>query len=227
MKLIVIIPAYNEERTIGSVIKSIPEVNGRISKTEVIVVDDGSKDKTKEIAEKNGALVLSHRVNLGKGAALKTGCDAAIMKNADIIVILDSDGQHDPSEIPPLLEKLKENDIVFSRRIKRENMPLFAKIGNFGLKFFTRLLFNVNVNDPQSGFRAFTKECYEKIRWNTTGYSVENEIIARVGINKLKYSEILIKTIYKDKYKGTTLLDGFKILVDMIILRLTLRKWYQ
>lgn len=221
MKVFIVIPAYNEEKNVKDVALKCKKY------ADVIVVDDGSKDNTYLEAEKANVLVLRHRVNLGKGAALKTGCDAAVIKNADAIIILDSDGQHDPDEIPLFIKELKNNDIVFSRRVKREDMPLFAKIGNFGLKFFTRLLFNANINDPQSGFRAFTKECYEKIRWNTTGYSAENEIIARVGIHKLRYSQIPIKTIYHDKYKGTTLLDGVKILLDMFILRLTLRKWYQ
>ena len=221
MKKIIVIPAYNEEKTIFDVVSKCKKYG------DVIVVDDGSKDNTYLEAEKANVLVLKHRVNLGKGATLKTGCDAALMKNADVIIIIDSDGQHDPDEIPFFYTNLKENDIVFSRRIKRDEMPLFAKVGNTGLKFITNLLFKVKLEDPQSGFRAFTKNCYDKIRWNTTGYSVENEIIARVGINDLKYSQIPIKTIYKDRYKGTTLLDGVKILIDMFVLKLTLRKWYQ
>lgn len=221
MKKIIVIPAYNEENNVKDVALRCKKYG------EVIVVDDGSKDNTSLEAEKTGVLVLKHRVNLGKGAALKTGCDAALMRNADVIVIIDSDGQHDPDEIPFFYTTLEENDIVFSRRIKRKEMPLFAKVGNTGLRFVTSLLFKVRLEDPQSGFRAFTKDCYEKIRWNTTGYSVENEIIARVGINNLKHSQIPIKTIYKDRYKGTTLFDGVKILIDMFVLKLTLKKWYQ
>ena len=220
MKLIVIIPAYNEEKNIGSVIKKCKAYSN-----EIIVIDDGSKDNTFKVAEKEGALVLRHRINLGKGAALKTGCDAALLKKTESIVILDSDGQHDPDEVPSFLEKLRDNDIVFSRRVKRDNMPFVAKIGNDFFSFVSRTLFGVKLNDPQSGFRAFTSDCYRKIRWDSSGYSVENEIIAKVGVKKLKYVEIPIKTIYKDNYKGTTVIDGISILFDMVMLKLVSRKW--
>jgi len=216
MKTVIVIPAFNEEKTIGEVVSKAKKYGS------VIVVDDGSSDRTLEIAEKREAVVLHHKVNLGKGAALKTGCDAAILKKAENIIIMDSDGQHDADEIPLFLEELKENKIVFSKRVKREDMPLFAKIGNEGLKFVSNLLFNVKINDPQSGFRAFTNNCYSKIRWNVSGYSVENEIIARVSAKKIKYSEIPIKTIYHNDYKGTGIFDGLGIFFDMLIWRLTI-----
>lgn len=108
MKLVVIIPAYNEERTIGDVIKSIPNVNERISKTEVIVVNDGSKDRTKEVAEENGARVVSHSSNKGVGMAFRTGIEEALKRKADIIVNVDADGQFNPSDIPKLIGDVNE-----------------------------------------------------------------------------------------------------------------------
>ena len=215
MKLVVIIPAYNEEKTISRVIKGAKKYVD-----EVIVVDDNSKDNTYLEAKKAGAIALKHQVNLGKGATLKTGCEAALLRKADVFVILDGDGQHDPDEIPLFLEKLKEFDMVFSKRIERQNMPLFAKVGNTFFSFITRILFGINISDPQSGYRAFTKNCYKKITWTTSGYSVENEMIARISAKKIKYTEIPIKTIYHEKYKGTTIVDGISIFVNILMLRL-------
>ena len=97
MKLIVIIPAYNEERTIKEVISKIPRVNKRISQTEVIVVDDGSKDKTKEEAKEAGAIVVSHIGNKGVGVAFRTGIEEALKRKADVIVNIDGDGQFNPN----------------------------------------------------------------------------------------------------------------------------------
>src|SRR3989338_1885753 len=95
-----VIPAYNEETNIASIIKKTKNYTD-----EVVVVDDGSKDNTKEFAEKSGAIVLRHVVNLGKGAALKTGCDYAVIKNAKFIIALDADAQHNPDDIPRFIEK--------------------------------------------------------------------------------------------------------------------------
>jgi len=220
MKTIIVIPAYNEELRVGHVVSLCKKYA-----ENVIVVDDGSKDKTYLEAEKNGAIAVRHRVNLGKGAALKTGCDLAILKGADKIIALDADGQHDPGEIPDFISKLKYNDIVFSKRTKRWKMPLVAKIGNDFFSFLSNLLFGIKLRDVQSGYRAFTKDCYKKIRWDLSGYSVENEIIAKVGVKKLKYAEIPIKTIYNDNYKGTTVIDGITILIDMLMLKVMSRKW--
>jgi len=183
MKTVIVIPAYNEALRISPVITMCQKYG------EVIVVDDGSKDDTYDVASKTSALVLKHRVNLGKGAALKTGCDAALLLKADNIVVIDSDGQHDPDEIPSFIRRLKYNDIVFSKRIKRYKMPLVAKLGNDLFSFISKLLFKLDLRDPQSGYRAFTSSCYEKIRWDSSGYSVENEIIAKVGAKKIRWTK--------------------------------------
>ena len=117
-KIWAVIPAYNEEKNIGSIIK---ETKRHINK--IIVVDDGSKDNTSKAAKESNVPVLRHIVNLGKGAALKTGCDFVIKNNAKIIIVLDADAQHDPKEIPKFLENIKNNDIVFGYRKLNKNMP--------------------------------------------------------------------------------------------------------
>jgi glycosyltransferase involved in cell wall biosynthesis len=216
-KLWIIIPAYNESRNIQVVLEKVKKYCQNI-----VVVDDGSKDNAFEIAKKEGVIALQHMVNMGKGAALKTGCDFAVEKGADILIAIDSDGQHDPAEIPNFLEALKDKDIVFGCRKLNQKMPLLFRYGNFFINKSTEILFGLKLHDTQSGYRAFTKATYQKIRWKACDYSVESEMIARVGKHHLKYAEIPIETIYADKYKGTTIIDGFKIVFNMIVWRIGL-----
>jgi len=214
-KIFVVIPAYNEEKHINKVIKETKKYVDN-----VIVVDDGSKDRTKEAAKKSNAIVLRHLVNLGKGAALKTGCDYAVKNNAGIIIALDADAQHDPKEIPKFLESLKKYDIVLAYRKLNKNMPIVLKFGNHVINKTIKLLYGPKIKDSQCGYRAFTAKAYKKIRWKASDYSMESEIIAKMGKYKLSYCEIPIDTIYSDKYKGTTILDGIKIVFDLLLWRL-------
>jgi len=210
-KIWAVIPAYNEGKNIASIVKKTKKYVDN-----VLVVDDGSKDKTKEIAEKSGAFVLRHIINVGKGSALKTGCDYAIRKGAKFIVALDADAQHDPEDIPRFAKKLRKYDIVFSYRRVSRKMPFVLRFGNWFISGIVRFLYGVNLNDTQCGFRAFSKEAYKKIRWSASDYSMESEMVARVGKQRLKYVQIPIETIYSDKYKGTTVIDGIKIVLSML-----------
>lgn len=216
MRPTVVIPAHNEAKTISKVVKEAKKY------AKVIVVDDGSVDKTFKQAKKAGAVVLRHIINLGKGAALKTGFDYAVARGAKKIVMLDSDCQHDPHDIPRFVGKLDRYDIVFGYRDNRENMPLVIRIGNWGLTQITRILFKIRLNDTQIGYRAMTADAYGKIRWKSTGFDADNEMIANTGEKRLKYTEIPIKTIYLDRYKGTTVIDGLKIGLKMALIKV---KW--
>ena len=205
-----VIPAYNEVNDIISIIKKSKKYVDN-----VLVVNDGSSDKTKEISEKAGAIVISHIVNLGKGAALKTGCDFAVKKGAKFIIALDADAQHNPDNIPRFIEKLKKYDIVFSYRKKSRKMPFVLRFGNWFVSNVVKALYGIRLNDTQCGFRVFSSAAYKKIRWNASDYSMESEMIARAGKQRLKYVQIPIETIYSDKYKGTTVIDGIKIVLNM------------
>ena len=211
-----VIAAYNEEKHVGSVVRKTKKFCRNI-----VVVDDGSKDATSKEAEKSGATVLRHIINLGKGAAMKTGCDYAVKKGAKMLVLLDADGQHEPKEIPMFLNALEGNDIVYGYRKMRRHMPLILKIGNKSIGLFTRLLFRESLKDTQCGYRALTSRAYKKVRWKSSNYSMESEMIANAGKHRLKYDEVPIATIYSDKYKGTTVIDGVKIVMNMIFWRLT------
>ncbi len=209
-KIWAVIPAYNEGKNIRNIIKKTKKYVDK-----VIVIDDGSKDNTSEIAEKSGAIVLKHIINLGKGAALKTGCDYAA-KNAKFIIVLDADAQHSPEDLPRFIEKLSKYDIVFGYRKLSSKMPLILRFGNWFISNVVGILYNLRLNDTQSGFRAFSREAYRKIRWNASDYSMESEMISKVGKQRLKYVQIPIQTIYSDKYKGTTVIDGIKIVLNMV-----------
>ena len=213
-----VVPAHNEQDNISKIVKKAAKYVDK-----VLVVDDGSRDKTKEAARKSRAIVLRHIINLGKGATLKTGCDYAIKNGATHIIVLDADAQHNPDDIPRFIEKLEKCDIVFSFRKLSGRMPLVLRFGNWVISRIVAMLFKLSLKDTQSGFRAFTSEAYKRIRWSATDYSMESEMIAKAGKQKLKYVQIPIQTVYTDKYKGTTVLDGIKIVFNMLLWKLIRR----
>jgi glycosyltransferase involved in cell wall biosynthesis len=218
MKVVIVIPCYNEEKRIQGVIKRI---NNLELENKIIVADDGSADNSCQIVKNNfkDVLLLEHGINLGKGAALKTGCEAAVKLGADIIVLIDADGQHSPEVIPEMVKKLeKENfDIIFgARKMDINKMPAVFYLGNKFLTRLTNLLSGASISDSQCGFKAFRASVYDKLIWESSDYSVETEMIVNTKKNKLKYGEIFIETIYNDNYKGTTPFDGIKVLINLI-----------
>ena len=210
-RIIAIIPAYNEEKHIASVIHETKK-----HADEVIVVDDGSSDSTSNVS-REASFILKHAINMGKGLALKTGIEFALKRNPELVVTIDADAQHDPSEIPKLINKLKEDkaDIVIGSRTRPENMPLLYRYGNFFIRSLFSVLFQ-NIKDTQSGFRVFNPDVYEKIRWRASSYEVETEALANASKHNLKCVEVPISTIYQDHYKGTTVIDGAKIVFNML-----------
>ena len=214
MKIFVVIPAFNEEKRVGKVLS---EVNK--SGLPFIVVDDGSKDKTSEVARRFTPHVFKHPINLGKGAALKTGCQAAFQLGADAIIIMDSDGQHKASDLPKFLKALKSCDVIFGAR-DFGKIPLMRLIGNRLITIVVNLLFGIKVRDILCGFKAFSKKSYEKIKWESLGYSVESEIVAMTGKHKLSNCEVDVATVYYDKFKGFSFEQGFGIFFDIIQFKL-------
>jgi len=212
---VVIVPAYNEGKTIFEVITETKKFAKNI-----IVIDDGSLDNTAAEATRAGAVMLRHKVNLGKGAALKTGCDYAVQHGAQKLITMDADGQHDPKEIPVFLATLSQYEIAFGSRKAPKSMPAILKFGNKVLTKTMQILYGVRVEDSQCGYRGFTAEAYRKIRWEATDYYVETEMAIKAGKKKLKHTTIFIETIYADKYKGTTVFDGMIIVAKMVGWRL-------
>jgi len=207
----VIIPAHNEEKTIKETIDEAKKHT-----PNVVVVNDGSTDKTTEICQHENITLISHKINLGKGAALKTGCDYVLTRGAKNIVVIDADGQHDPDLIPVFFKGLEDIEIVFSHREKPKNMPIVLKFGNMFINKLLTLLYGIEIKDSQCGYRAFTADAYKKVRWNANDYFMETEMIINAGKAKLKYTQIPIKTVYNDRFKGTTVKDGVSIVMKLI-----------
>ncbi|MBN2454057.1 glycosyltransferase family 2 protein [Candidatus Woesearchaeota archaeon] len=214
MKAFIIIPSYNEETHIEGVLKKTKKY---AKSSQIVVVDDGSRDSTAKRAEGQKVVVLKHAVNMGKGAAMKTGCEYALKKGADTIVVMDADGQHKPEDIPNLLKALNGKDIVFTyRKFNKNQMPFIKRMGNSFIQGVSSFLFNIKVRDTQCGFRAFTKNAYSKIKWAVSDYSVESEMIAKAGKYRLRFAQVPIDTTYHDKYKGVTVIDGIRIFMNML-----------
>lgn len=192
----VILPAFNEEVSIGSVV-----LLTRYYADSVIVVDDGSSDRTAEIARKAGAEVIVHEVNKGKGAALKTGFAAADDLGADIIVTMDSDGQHNPAEIPKLIEPIikGEADMVNGSRYLNgldKNTPAYRRVGQTILDEVTNLNSGLHITDSQSGFRAFSASTKDIFRFKAQGMAIESEMLADAGKSGLRIAEVEIGVRY-------------------------------
>ena len=221
MNLTVIIPAYNEEKHIGEVVQGVKKYTENI-----IVIDDGSEDKTSEIAQKNGAKVYRHFINRGLGGALGTGIKTALLARADVMITLDADGQHDPEEIPHLLKPIiegKADVVIGSRFLKTQKMPLFRRMGNYFFNFITLFLFGVKTTDSQSGLRVFNKKAAENLEIYTNGMEVSSEILKEIQTHQLKLTEVPIKSIYTaySLSKGQGFIPGLKTLIKLFILKLT------
>jgi glycosyltransferase involved in cell wall biosynthesis len=221
-KIGVILPARNEGGRIGQVLTGIP---GQVEGQPVLafVVDDGSTDRTPEVARDHGARVMSHAINLGKGAAMKTGCVAAVALGCDVLVLMDADGQHRPSDLPAMVAPILGGtaDLVLGRRHFTGEMPATARLGNWGLTRLFEVMFGAAFADTQCGLRAFTSDAYGTMDWLATDYAVETEMLVRAARAHLRAVEVEIDTIYHDVYKGTTMLDGLRILGQMIRLRMS------
>ena len=163
MKLVVMIPSFNEEQSIGRVISEIPRTIDGISTVEVLVIDDGCTDNTRQKALEFGAdRVVSHKSNLGLASAFRTGLDSALEMGADIIVNTDADHQYDQLQIPNLVRPVinRQADLVLGSRFKGyiEEMPVGNRIGNLLATLVTRIFSGYPTSDAQTGFRAFSKE---------------------------------------------------------------------
>lgn len=207
MKTAVIIPAHNEERYIATVLQKV-----RPFCATVIVIDDGSSDRTAAIAKKHTAHIISHETNIGKGAALTTGCSYAFETlHMDAVIFMDADDQHDPREIPRFEECLKNYDVVLGVRNLGPTAPLMRFLMNKAASVLLNILYGAYIPDIPSGYKALTKKGYSTVKWLSSGYEVETEIAMRVAKYKVPFTMIEIDVIYHDTDKGMTPLDGLGI----------------
>jgi glycosyltransferase involved in cell wall biosynthesis len=213
MKIIVVVPVYNEESRVVEVIKKILESTG----CQIVVVNDGSTDDTRQVLDKflaknKRVTLLNHLFNLGKGASVKTGVEKAWILGAEAVVIIDADGQHSPKDLPRFEKALKRYLIVFGYREFDGEVPYIRKLGNIVATNLVGWLWGVRRKDLLSGFIGFRKEIYKQIYWYSRRYGLETEIATKVGRYKIPFKEIKIDTIYLDKYKGVSVVDAIKIL---------------
>jgi glycosyltransferase involved in cell wall biosynthesis len=217
-RVVVVIPAYNEERTIVEVIRGLKQHGF----TTLIVIDDGSSDRTGELASHEGVIRLRHILNRGLGGALGTGIDAALRLGAEVIVTFDADGQHDPNDIMKLLEPIEVEEaevVIGSRMLDPQGMPYRRRMANWIANVVTYLLFGAWTTDSQSGLRAFSSRAAARMHIITTGMEVSSEIIAETVKNRLQWKEVPVKAIYTDYSlsKGQSFSVGLQTLMKLVL----------
>ncbi len=210
----IVIAAYNEERAIGEVI------NGLKAKhyNNIVVVDDGSKDKTSDIAAQHGATVITHVLNRGQGAALKTAIDFALQENADIIVTFDADGQHRVEDLPAMIAPVAsgEVDITLGSRFLAQgsNVPGLRKFWLRMGSLLFRALYGVKLTDSHNGFRALSRHAAETIEIKADRMEHASEIIDQIGAHKLRYQEVPVVihyTAYSKAHSSQGMFPALKI----------------
>ena len=211
MKVTFLVPAYNESATIGEVLTRIAQLD---LDTEVIVVDDGSKDNTAEIARAHGATVIE-KANGGKGSALRAGIPAI---TGDIAVIQDADMEYDPFEVPALVQPIIDGvaDVVLGSRLsggRPQRVYLFWHlVGNKFLSLLTNILFNTTISDMETGYKAFRSEILKSLDLKENKFGIEPEITGKICRKKLRIYELPISYYGRtyDEGKNITWRDGFR-----------------
>ena len=206
MKLSILVPAYNEEKTVATVLESLDQLELKNITKEIIVIDDGSKDKTPQILlEQKKKIprlqVVIHKKNKGKGAAIQTGINKA---TGDIILIQDADLEYNPKEIPKLLKPIldKKSEVVYGTRLRvkpvifgKEKTPLLLHFfGNKFLSLATTILYGAVITDMETGYKVFTKNALEGINLKSRSFDMEPEITAKILKKGLKILELDIST---------------------------------
>ncbi len=217
-KVFIVIPAFNEEKSIASVIDDLH----RHGYQNVVVVDDGSTDKTVEVALANNAIVLEHPINRGQGAGLRTGTAYALENGADIIVHFDADGQMRAEDIASVIKPIQDGkaEVCFGSRFlnKHSNMPFLRRFFLTVGRVFMRVMYGVVMSDPQSGFRAMSAEAAEKIQITQRGMAHCSEIIEEVHNKKISFVEVPVVIKYTDYSlkHGQNNLAAFRIAARLV-----------
>lgn len=217
MKIFCVMPAFNEEKNIKIIINQVrPLVDN------LVIVDDGSNDRTADFAAKAGVVLLKHIINRGQGAALRTGTKYCLNNGADIIIHFDADGQFLSRDMERMAAPIKSGaaQVVFGSRFLNSepsaSMPFFKKYFIMPLaKAVNKIFFNVNLTDPQSGFRAMSAEAARKISWKQDRMAHCSEIMLAVKNHNFKVKEIPIRVIYHNF--GQSFSGGLRILKELFI----------
>lgn len=217
MRTVVVIPAYNEERHVGDVVRSL-----RFVADAVVVVDDGSDDRTGEIAANAGATVVTHVLNRGYGAGTATGIAAALRLGAEAIVTFDADGQHRAEDVPRIIKPVADGsaDVVIGvRTVERDRIPATRRAAHWCANALTYLLFGLWVTDSHSGLRAFSRRMAEGMVLKCDRMEVASEIIKEIKRGGWRLTEIPIVPIYTEYSlsKGQSFTVGLKTAWRLIV----------
>lgn len=209
--VVAVVPAYNEDRFIASVV-----LKTRMYTDLVLVVDDGSSDQTEIVAREAGAETIVHFKNMGKGCALRTGFARASALGADIVVTLDGDGQHDPANIPAMIDPILQDkaDMIIGSRFTgmKNHIPAWRRVGQHALTAITNLASGVPTSDSQSGFRAFSCRALETLDIHSKGFAVESEMQFWAREQGLRMQEVPIACIYAEKIKRNPFRQALQVI---------------
>lgn len=214
MKFITIIPAYNEEEAIESVVECA------LKYCDVLVVDDGSSDSTYDLAKSAGAKIVKHEKNMGKGAAIKSGLKEALNNNYEVLILLDGDGQHNPDCIPSFKSNMDGNELVIGSRFKNgipENVPVWRKLSNKITTNIIKFATGYELTDSQSGFRAMSRNAaglFLNIKYDD--YIYESEMLYNASKHNIKVSEAPIPCIYGNEKSYVTKIHALKYVLFII-----------
>lgn len=225
MKLAIIIAAYNEESSVEKVLNGLPKTLPGIDLITPVVVNDGSTDKTAKLAKSvSGTKVLTHIINRGQGAALKTGFDYALQEGYDLVVTFDADGQHNAEEIAEVISPILANEVevVLGSRFLNKKAINISNMRKVILKsgvLFTHVLSQIKVTDTHNGFRAIHKNALQKMNLFQDKMEHASEILDQISLNKIPYKEVPVTIQYSEysSKKGQKNGNALKIALKMVI----------
>lgn len=211
MNIGVIIPSHNEAYTVGALVSRIKQLNH-----EVLVIDDGSKDNTGQIASEHGAVVLRNEKNLGKGAALRKGFAALLNHPLDGLITMDADGQHDPEDIRNFLAAAEHNQpcvVIGNRLADPKGMPVVRWLTNRFMSYILSLVCQQEIFDSQCGFRFISSSIIRKARLRTDNFEIESELLVEASRKGYRIFSVPIRTIYgKEKSYVNPFIDTLRFL---------------
>jgi glycosyltransferase involved in cell wall biosynthesis len=216
-KIWVVIAAFNEAERLG------PTLDGLVaSGAEIIVVDDGSMDGTRDVARSRPVWIARHPINCGAGAALRTGIAFALARGAGIIVSFDADGQHDPADLPAMIAPIADGraDVVIGSRFlgRTIDMPWGRGLVLSGARWFTQLFSGIGVGDPHNGLRAFSRAAAQRIRITQDRIAHASEIVEQLRTLRLRWLEVPVTVRYTDATlaKGQSSWNAFRIVGHLL-----------